>query len=200
MENTASAGATAVVNAASWNKLSTVDCQRNYVDRMSTAAQQQQRDCDREQHVEARAQLTYQQRQQQQDRDHERHQQAQGQQALHTVVYVPPSEFDEANVSVLNIGGKTVECQQCRAMIWPDEASRGHANLCCAKSRSCSYEVVFPFLLLNHCGTCSLLSVPLVHASRLPPYLFASTSENIIPPCRWPPLALTSSHPQMGSV
>jgi len=55
-----------------------------------------------------------------------------------------------------------------------------------------------PFLLLNHCGTCSLLSLPLVHASPLPPYIFASTSKNIIPPCRWPPLALTSSHPQMG--
>jgi len=34
-----------------------------------------------------------------------------------------------------------------------------------------------PFLLLNHCGTCSLLSLPLVHASPLPSYLFASTSE-----------------------
>jgi len=29
-------------------------------------------------------------------------------------------------------------------MIWPDEASRGHANLCCAKGRSCSCDVVFP--------------------------------------------------------
>ncbi len=55
-----------------------------------------------------------------------------------------------------------------------------------------------PFLLLNHCGTCSLLSMPLVHASPLPPYLFVSTSGNTIPPCRWPPLALTFSHLQMG--
>ncbi len=55
-----------------------------------------------------------------------------------------------------------------------------------------------PFLLLNHCETYSLLSLPLVHASPLPPYLFASTCENTIPPCRWPPLALTSSHPLMG--
>ncbi len=29
-------------------------------------------------------------------------------------------------------------------MIWPDEASRGHANLCCAKGKSCSCEAVFP--------------------------------------------------------
>jgi len=57
-----------------------------------------------------------------------------------------------------------------------------------------------PFLLLNHYGTCSLLSLPLVHASPLPPYLFANISGNTIPPCRWPPLALTSNHPQMGSV
>jgi hypothetical protein len=39
----------------------------------------------------------------------------------------------------------------------------------------------------------------MVHASPLPSYLFASTSRNIIPPCKWPPLALTFSHPQMGS-
>jgi hypothetical protein len=39
-----------------------------------------------------------------------------------------------------------------------------------------------PFLLLNHYGTCSLLSLPLVHASLVPSYLFASTSGNIIPP------------------
>jgi hypothetical protein len=54
-----------------------------------------------------------------------------------------------------------------------------------------------PFLLLNHCGTCSLLRLPLVHVSPLPLYLFASTSENTIPPYKWPPLALTSSHPLM---
>jgi len=32
-------------------------------------------------------------------------------------------------------------------MIWPDEASRGHANLCYAKGRSCSYEAFFPIPL-----------------------------------------------------
>jgi hypothetical protein len=29
-------------------------------------------------------------------------------------------------------------------MIWPDEASWGHANLCCAKGKSYSCEAVFP--------------------------------------------------------
>ncbi len=29
-------------------------------------------------------------------------------------------------------------------MIWPDEASRGHADLCCAKGRSYSCEALFP--------------------------------------------------------
>jgi hypothetical protein len=29
-------------------------------------------------------------------------------------------------------------------MIWPDEAFRGHVNLCCAKGKSCSYEALFP--------------------------------------------------------
>jgi hypothetical protein len=29
-------------------------------------------------------------------------------------------------------------------MIWPDEASRGHADLYCAKGRSCSCEALFP--------------------------------------------------------
>ncbi len=29
-------------------------------------------------------------------------------------------------------------------MIWPDEASRGHADLCCVKGRSCSCEALFP--------------------------------------------------------
>jgi hypothetical protein len=51
------------MNAASKNRLSTVDYQRNYVDHMSTAARQQQRDYNRKQHVKARALLTYQQRQ-----------------------------------------------------------------------------------------------------------------------------------------
>jgi len=83
-------------------------------------------------------------RQQQRDRDRECHQQARGQQALHIVAYVPLSEFDETSVPVLDIEGRTTECQQCQAMIWPDEASQGHANLCCAKGKSCSCEVVFP--------------------------------------------------------
>jgi len=84
---------------------------------------------------------------QQWDRNRERHRQAQGQQDLHTAAYVPLSEFDEAIVSVLDIGGRTIECQQCRAMIWPDEASRGHADLCCAKGKSCSCEALFPIPL-----------------------------------------------------
>jgi hypothetical protein len=88
---------------------------------MSTAAQQHKRDYNREQQQHAR-----------------------GQQALHTAACVPLSKFDEASVPVLDIGGRTAECQQCRAMIWLDEASRGHANLCCAKGRSCSCEVIFP--------------------------------------------------------
>ncbi len=29
-------------------------------------------------------------------------------------------------------------------MIWLDEASRGHANLCCVKGRPYSYEALFP--------------------------------------------------------
>jgi hypothetical protein len=29
-------------------------------------------------------------------------------------------------------------------MIWPDEASRGHADLCCAKGRSCNCQALFP--------------------------------------------------------
>ncbi len=29
-------------------------------------------------------------------------------------------------------------------MIWPDEASRGHADFCCAKGRSCRCEALFP--------------------------------------------------------
>jgi hypothetical protein len=51
------------MNAASKNRLSVVDCQRNYLDHMSTAARQQQQDRDREQHAEARARLTDQERQ-----------------------------------------------------------------------------------------------------------------------------------------
>jgi hypothetical protein len=63
---------------------------------------------------------------------------------LHTAACIPLSEFDEATIPVLDIGGRTAECQHCRAMIWPNEASRGHADLCCANGRSCSYEALFP--------------------------------------------------------
>jgi hypothetical protein len=48
MENAAFVSVAVVVNAASWNRLFTVDYQRNYVDCMSTATRQQQWDCDRE--------------------------------------------------------------------------------------------------------------------------------------------------------
>ncbi|CAM6052005.1 unnamed protein product, partial [Sphagnum compactum] len=87
----------------------------------------------------------------------------------------------------------------CRAMICPDDASRGTQTFVVLKADLAVMRPSSPFLLLNHCETCSFLSLPLVHASPLPPYLFASTSGNTIPPCKWPPLALTSSHPQMGS-
>jgi hypothetical protein len=56
--------------------LSTVVRQRNYLDRMSTATWQQQWDLDREQHAEARARLTDQERQQQRDCDCEQHAEA----------------------------------------------------------------------------------------------------------------------------
>jgi hypothetical protein len=140
MENIASV----VVHIASWNRLSIVDCQRNYVDRMSTVARQQQR-----------------------DRNREQHQQARGQQALHTAACVRLSEFDEASVPVLDIGGRTAECQQCRTMIWPDEASRGHANLCCAKGRSCSCEAIFPIPPLQPLR--DLISSEPTLGARLPP-------------------------------
>jgi len=29
-------------------------------------------------------------------------------------------------------------------MIWPNEASRGHVDLCYVKGRSCNYEALFP--------------------------------------------------------
>ncbi len=51
--------------------LPAADCQRNYLDHMSTTARQQQ--WDHEHHAETRAQLTNQQRQQQRDRDREQH-------------------------------------------------------------------------------------------------------------------------------
>jgi len=38
MENTASVGAAVAMNVASWNRFSTVDRQRNYVDHISTSA------------------------------------------------------------------------------------------------------------------------------------------------------------------
>ncbi len=44
------------VDAASRNRLSTIGRQRNYVDRMSTAGRQHQRDRDRERHQQARGQ------------------------------------------------------------------------------------------------------------------------------------------------
>jgi hypothetical protein len=62
LQNAASVGATADVNATSKNRLSVVDRQQNYVDYMSTIARQQQRDHEHEQHVEARARLTNQER------------------------------------------------------------------------------------------------------------------------------------------
>ncbi len=190
LQNAASIGDAAAMNTASRNRLSAVDRQRNYLDRMSTAAQQQQQDRDREQHAkaharlidqerqqqrdrnrerhreararlidqerqqqrdrnrerhrEARARLIDQERQQQRDRNREQHRQARGQQDLHIAACVPFLELDEAIVPVFDIGGRTAECQQCRAMIWPDEASRGHTDLCCAKGRSCSCEAFFP--------------------------------------------------------
>jgi hypothetical protein len=64
LQNDASVGAAAAMNAASRNRLSVADRQWNYLDRMSTAARQQQQDRDREQHVEARAWLTDQEQQQ----------------------------------------------------------------------------------------------------------------------------------------
>jgi hypothetical protein len=66
LQNAASVGVAAVVNAASRNRLFAADRQRNYLDRMSTAARQQQQDRDREQHAEARARLINQERQQEQ--------------------------------------------------------------------------------------------------------------------------------------
>ncbi len=104
---------------------------------------------------------------QQRDRDREQHRQAWGQQDLHTTACVPLLEFDEANVLVLDIGGRTAECQQCRAMIWPDEASRGHAELCCAKNRSCSCEALFSISPPQPLQ--DLLTSELAHGARFPP-------------------------------
>jgi hypothetical protein len=73
LQNAASIGDAAAMNTASRNRLSAVDCQRNYLDRMSTVTQQQQQDHDREQHAKARARLLDQERHQQRDRDREWH-------------------------------------------------------------------------------------------------------------------------------
>jgi hypothetical protein len=62
LQNAASIGDTAAMNIASRNRLSAADRQRNYLDRMSIAAQQQQQDRNREQHAEARAWLIDQER------------------------------------------------------------------------------------------------------------------------------------------
>ncbi len=78
LQNATSVGDAAAMNGASRNRLSTADRQRNYLDRMSTAAQQQQWDRDRERHAEARARLIDQEQQQQQDRNREQHRQARG--------------------------------------------------------------------------------------------------------------------------
>ncbi len=51
-----------VVNVTFRNRLSAVDRQRNYLDRMSTATRQQQWDRDHERHAEACARLTDQER------------------------------------------------------------------------------------------------------------------------------------------
>jgi hypothetical protein len=68
---------------------------------------------------------------------------------------------------VLDIRGRTAKCQQCRAMIWPDEAFRGHANLCCVKGRSCSYEALFPIPPPQPLR--DLLTSEPTHGARLPP-------------------------------
>jgi hypothetical protein len=73
LQNVASVGAVAVVNVASRNRLFVVDRQRNYLDRMSIVARQQQRDRYREHHTKARARLTDLERQQQRDRNREQH-------------------------------------------------------------------------------------------------------------------------------
>ncbi len=52
-------------------------------------------------------------------------------------------------------------------MIWPNEASRGHADLCCAKGRSCSCEAFFPIPPPQPLR--DLLTSELAHGARLPP-------------------------------
>ncbi len=62
LQNVASVATAVVVNVVSKNRLSAADRQRNYLDHMSIAARQQQQDCDRKQHTEARARLADQER------------------------------------------------------------------------------------------------------------------------------------------
>jgi hypothetical protein len=52
-------------------------------------------------------------------------------------------------------------------MIWPDEASRGHANLCCAKGKSCSCEALFPVSPPQPLR--DLLTSEPAHGAHLPP-------------------------------
>ncbi len=52
-------------------------------------------------------------------------------------------------------------------MIWLDEASRGHADLCCAKGRSCSYEALFPIPPPQ--ALRDLLTSKPAHGARFPP-------------------------------
>jgi len=52
-------------------------------------------------------------------------------------------------------------------MVWPDEASWGHANLCYAKGRSCSCEAVFPNPPLQPLR--DLLTSKRALGARLPP-------------------------------
>jgi len=52
-------------------------------------------------------------------------------------------------------------------MIWPDEASRGQADLCYAKGKSCSCEALFPISPPQPLR--DLLTSELTHGARLPP-------------------------------
>jgi hypothetical protein len=52
-------------------------------------------------------------------------------------------------------------------MIWPDEVSRGHADLCYAKGRSCNYEALFPIPPPQPLR--DMLTFELAPSARLPP-------------------------------
>ncbi len=52
-------------------------------------------------------------------------------------------------------------------MIWPNEASRGHVDLCSAKGRSCSCEALFPIPPPQPLW--DLLNSEPAHGARLPP-------------------------------